>query len=101
MTIEERIELFDRKNVTVTGTSFPSFFGGLGDDNADGVVIDAGSGTGIFSVSNGSTLRLNNLVLEGGNAENGGAVDVRSSSSLFVFGCLFANNKASNGGETP
>ena len=101
VTIEERIGLFDRKNVTVTGTSFPSFFGGLGDDNADGVVIDAGSGTGIFSVSNGSTLRLNNLVLEGGNAENGGAVDVRSSSSLFVFGCLFANNKASNGGETP
>ena len=101
VTIEERIEVFDRKNVTVTGVSSSRFDGGLGGDNADGVVIDAGSSTGIFSVSDGSTLRLNNLVLEGGNAENGGAVDVRSSSSFFAFGCIFSNNNASNGGERP
>ena len=101
VTIEERIELFDRKNVTVTGASSPLFVGGLGDYNVDGVVIDAASGTGIFSVSDESTLRLNNLVLEGGNAENGGAVDVRSSSALFAFDCIFLNNNASNGGETP
>ena len=101
VTIEKRIEVFDRKNVTVTGASSSRFDGGLGGDNADGVVIDAGSGTGIFSVSNGSTLRLNNLVLEGGNAENGGAVDVRSFSSFIAFGCIFSNNNASNGGERP
>ena len=101
VTIEERIEVFDRKNVTVTGASSPSFGGGPGDDNDDGVVIDAGTGTGIFFVSDGSTLRLINLVLAGGNAENGGAVDVRSSSSLFAFSCIFLNNNASNGGGTP
>ena len=101
VTIEERIEVFDRKNVTVTGASSPSFGGGPGDDNDDGVVIDAGTGTGIFSVSDGSTLRLINLVLAGGNAENGGAVDVRSFSSFIAFGCIFSSNNASNGGERP
>ena len=99
LAIEERIEVSDNKNVTVTGTS-PSFGGGLADGNDAGVIIDAGSGTGIFSVFHGSTLRLNNLVLEGGNTEHGGAVEVLSSSSLFVFDCLFKNNNASNGGET-
>ena len=87
--------------MTITGASSSRFDGGLGGDNANGVVIDAGSGTGIFSVSDGSTLRLNNLVLERGNAENGGAVGVRSSSSFFAFDCIFSNNNASNGGETP
>jgi len=101
LAIEERIEVSNKKNVTVTGTTFRSFDGGLGDDNGAGVIIDARRGTGIFSVSNGSTLHLNNLVLEGGNTENGGAVDVFSSSSLFVFGCIFRNNNASNGGENP
>ena len=100
LTIEKTIEVFDRKNVAVTGAG--SLVGGrLGNDNGAGVVINAGGGTGVFSVSDGSTLYLNNLVLEGGNAENGGAVDVRSTSSLFAFGCIFSNNNASNGGETP
>lgn len=94
LTIDEGIEVADDKNVTVTGDA-------LGDDNVDGVVIDAGSGTGIFSVSNGSTLHLNNIGLEGGNAKYGGAVAVYSSSSLFVFGCTFTRNTASNGGEPP
>ncbi|CAN0503310.1 unnamed protein product, partial [Scytosiphon promiscuus] len=92
------IEVSDDKNVTVTGAGFSSFRGAVGDDNFPGVLIDAGSGHGMFSVSNRSTLRLNNLWLEGGNAENGGAVAVYSSSALFVFGCTFTSNNASNGG---
>ena len=100
LTIEEGIKIFHKKNVIVTG-AVSRVGGGLGNVNGAGIVIDVGGGTGIFAVSDGSILRLNNLVLQGGNAENGGAVDVRSSSSLFVFGCIFSNNNASNGGETP
>lgn len=79
---------------------YPIIRGALADGNHDGAVGDAGNGTGIFSVSNGSILRLNELVLEGGNAEYGGAVGLLSSSSLFVSSCTFANNSASQGGET-
>ncbi|MEP4804532.1 MAG: hypothetical protein ABJZ69_08980 [Hyphomicrobiales bacterium] len=94
LTIYEMIEVSDEKEVTVTGVGVRSFRG------AD-VVIDAGSGTGIFSVSGGSTLHLHNVVLKGGNTENGGAVAVLSSSAFFAFDCTFRNNNASNGGETP
>lgn len=100
LVIEERIMVSDQKNVTVTAGGFPVFRGVPGDHNAAGVVIDAGSGEGIFSVSDGSTLRLNNIGLKGGNAENGGAVAVLSSSALFVCSCTFTRNNASNGGET-
>ncbi|MEP5375857.1 MAG: hypothetical protein ABJQ14_08715, partial [Hyphomicrobiales bacterium] len=94
LAIDEMIEVSDGKHVTVTGDA-------LGDDNAVGPTIDAGSSTGIFSVSDRSTLRLNNMVLREGNAEKGGAVAVRSSSDLFVFGCTFTRNNASKGGEAP
>ncbi|CAM9810348.1 unnamed protein product, partial [Laminaria digitata] len=88
-------------NVTVTGSGFPRIRGTLPDDHAADTIVDAGEGgrPGLFSVSNGSTLRLNNLVLEGGNAEDGGAVDMFHSSSLLVFGCTFVNNNASRGGK--
>lgn len=101
LTIDDRIDVSDNKNVTITGAGVASTIrGALADDSNAGGIIQDGSGTGIFSVSNRSTLRLNQLVFEGGNAEEGGAVDVRSSSSLFVFDCTFTRNNASNGGET-
>ena len=99
MDITENIRVSDWKDVVVTGAGFPSTPGGLLGDTGAGPVI-SGAGSGIFSVYNGSSLRLTDLVLEGGNAENGGAVDVYSSSSLSVFDCIFINNTASNGGET-
>lgn len=89
MNITDRIDVANTKTVTITGEGFPSIHG-----------VATGRRTGLFSVSNGSTLRLNGLALEGGDAESGGAVDVHSSSSLFVFGCTFADNNATNGGET-
>lgn len=101
--ITQRIEVSNKKNVTVTGNGFPTIRGLLpNNDEADAIVpagSGTGTGTGIFSVSNGSILHLNGLALEGGNAENGGAVDVLSSSSLFVFDCTFSDNNATNGGE--
>lgn len=101
ITITQRIEVSDRKDVTVTGIDFPSIRGALADDNDAGAIVEigAGSGTGLFSVSYESTLRLKNMVLEGGDAEYGAAVDMLSFSSLLLFGCTFANNKASGGGE--
>ncbi|CAN0517252.1 unnamed protein product, partial [Laminaria digitata] len=67
--------------------------------NGSRAVADAGKITGIFSVSDGSTLNLNHLVLDGGNEEEGAAVAVRESSSLHLFSCVFVNNAASAGGE--
>ncbi|MEP3108479.1 MAG: hypothetical protein ABJO54_15540 [Hyphomicrobiales bacterium] len=101
LAIDEVIKVSDKKNVTVTGAGSATFRDAFGDDDGDGAVIDARTGTSIFSVSNVSTLRLNNLVLAGGKAENGGAVAVFSSSALVVFDCTFTSNIASNGGETP
>ena len=97
--IERRIEVTDGKNVTVTGAGFARIRGTLSEDIEAGNMFEDGRGTGIFSVTNGSTLRLNNLVLEGGNAQGGGAVDVLSSSLLLVLGCTFTSNSASVGGE--
>ncbi|CAN0453186.1 unnamed protein product, partial [Laminaria digitata] len=62
-------------------------------------VIDAGSTTGIFSVSNASTLTLKNMMLQGGVSDNGAAVDARSFSSVHVVCCAFSNNNATTGGE--
>ena len=99
MDITENIRVSELKDVAVTGAGSPIIRGGLLGNTGAGAE-DAGAGGGIFSVSNGSSLRLIDLVLEGGNAENGGAVNVFSSSSLFVLDCTFVNNTASNGGET-
>lgn len=100
LTLVNSINVADMKQVTVTGSGSPTISGGLGDDNDDGSIDDPRTGTQIFSVSNGSSLRLSHLVLEGGQAEHGGAIEVSSSSSLFVFDCSFSNNNASRGGET-
>ena len=88
----QRIELSDSKTLTITG-SRPVL------TNLPSAVIDAGGTTGIFGVSNGSTLTLDNLVLQGGASENGAAVDVRSFSSVHVSGCVFVNNNSTTGGE--
>lgn len=101
LTVAQTINVSNRKTVTVTGTGHPIIRGALANGNDWGAVVD-GEGrnnTGIFSVSNRSTLHLNDLVLDGGNAEHGGAVALTSSSSLFVSSCTFTNNNASNGGE--
>lgn len=98
--INQSIQVSDSKDVVVTGMGFPSIGGPLPDDTDDGVIADDGAGGSIFSVWNGSSLRLIDLVVEGGNAENGGAANLHSFSSLSVLGCTFSNNAASNGGET-
>lgn len=89
--LHHSIGLSGNKTLTVTGpradlTIFPS------------AVVDAESATGIFRVSNGSTLILKNLGLQGGASENGAAVDARSFSSVHVADCAFTNNTSSTGG---
>lgn len=90
--IEQTIEVSNQKNVTITGSGLQTIRGASGENND--------VGTGIFSVSSGSSLRLNHLVLEGGSSDHGGAVVVHSSSYLHVVDCIFTNNKASRGGKT-
>ena len=100
LTIENTIKVSDNKNVTITGVGSAGIIrGALSGDVDDDSIMQNRSRTGMFSVSNRSTLRLNHLVFDGGHAEKGGAVDVLSSSSLFVFDCTFTRNKASKGGE--
>lgn len=98
--LDETIYISYNKNVTITGFGFPTILGGVEQGNDAGDAFNPAIGTGIFSVSEGSTLRLFDLALEGGRAEFGGAVELWSSSSLFVYGCTFFNNHASFGGET-
>lgn len=89
----QTIEVCEKKQLTVTGSaSTPT--------NLPSATIDAGSTTGIFRVYNGSTLNLNNLLLEGGISSSGAAIDVRVSSSVYVADCAFTNNNATTGGET-
>lgn len=93
------IEVANMKNVSITGSGFPTIHGGPTAIDP-GVNFDSKNGTGIFKVVGGSTLRLSYLVLAAGNSQSGGAVDILETSSLFVSGCTFINNNASYGGET-
>lgn len=98
--VDQTIEVSNHKNVTVTGLGFPTIYSGIHDKGDVGENISLATTFGLFSVVNGSTLSLNEVVLEGGSSEEGGAVAVHSSSSLYVVDCDFTNNSASNGGET-
>lgn len=92
--IEQRIDVFNHKNITVNGSGHPRIRAAPMDAN------DVESSNGLFSVSDESILRLSHLTLDGGNASFGGAVSMSSSSSLFLVGCTFASNHASeHGGE--
>lgn len=94
--IEEIIEISDLKFVTVAGSAESVL-----DRSSDASLyaeIDAGHTTGIFLVSNGSSLNISNLIIEGGYSTDGGAVAVTSSSSLNLFDCIFTSNRASSAG---
>ena len=94
LTLGQKIEVSNMKSVSVTGYGFPTIRGGVDEAN------DLQTGGGIFSVSYGSTLRISHLNLDGGEAENGGALELLNSSSLYIFDCSFTSNQASRGGET-
>ena len=100
LTISQSIVVSGSKDVTVIGTGLPTIHGAVPDETTSRSIGDDGTVGGIFSVSNRSSLRLVNLVLEGGDVRNGGAVNLLYSSSLSVSGCTFVNNTAANGGET-
>lgn len=102
LTLDQRVDIPSNKNVTITGSGFPTIRGGLGVDERDEEsIIDRENGTtGVFSVANESTLLLSHLMFAGGRAEDGGAVYLYPSSTLFVSDCTFSNNKASYGGKT-
>lgn len=94
--LKDIIDVSGHKNVTVTGSV---------DNSRDGTSdacfyadIDDGNTTGLFSVSNGSSLSVINLGLEGGFSADGGAVSVTSSSFLYAFDCNFTHNTASSAG---
>ena len=97
-----RIEISAQKHMTFTGYPDDAMTGHDDDyaprDSDDLAVIDAGGTTGIFLVSNGSTLSIKDLHLRGGFSEDGGAVAVTSSSTFNASGCVFTNNDASTAG---
>lgn len=97
--IAQTIEVVNNKTVTLTGSGNPTISGGLTDTNEPRAVVGEGYASSLFKVSNGSSLTLKSLILDGGDAANGGAVAVHHSSALRVFGCGFTNNTASFGGK--
>lgn len=99
--IEQTLVVSGQKSVHITGSSNLSTSTANPDPNEPDAIINGGKTTRIFLVSNGSTLTLNNLVVNGGySEESGGGVAVLSSASLNVSGCAFTNNRAAtSGGE--
>ena len=89
--VDERIDMSDMKDVTITGVAL---------DGIDPAAAnDAGSTTGLFVVDGGSTLSLRSLVLDGGQSQEGAAISV-DASVVNAFDCGFTNNNASEGGDT-
>lgn len=89
--ITQPFQVSDHKNLTVTG--------GVLDGAGVAAVVDGGNTTGMFEVSEGSTLILSGMMLKRGNSDRGGAVFVTGSSALSVVDCGFTDNLAWKGGE--
>lgn len=98
--LPSRIKVSTGKHVTITGSSnTPTVRAAPHDTHENASIVGAGDTSGLFLVSDGSTLTINKLVLDGGYSEDGGAVTVLSSSYLNAIDCVFTNNNASNGGD--
>ncbi|MBL4789806.1 MAG: hypothetical protein JKY60_12450 [Kordiimonadaceae bacterium] len=74
-----------------------------GDNRAD-ITIDANGGSRVFNVT-GGTSTLDSLVITGGNAVNGGGINIAGGGGLFfsspaltVANTTISNNSAVNGG---
>lgn len=103
--VQQMINVTGGSDLTITQAQ-PDFSGSTGDGSDGGAVVEAGTSTGLFLVSGGSTLTLVDLELTGGNAYKGGAVWAVStgaldmdSSRLTAVGCTFTANTATVGGE--
>ena len=97
--VNRRIEVSNQKRVHITGSGFPAIRAEPCDNELLSASPYAGTTTGIFLVSNHSTLSINALVLEGGCGEDGGGVAVLASSCLHAYACTFRNNSAAAGGD--
>lgn len=97
--VEQRIDVTDYKTVRVTGTCHHTDGNGVPGSEDTGGVISGGYTTGIFLVSNRSSLTKTNLVSEGRYSDGERAIAVHSSSFLYVSRCAFVNNTASIGGK--
>lgn len=97
LTLGRTLEI-SNKNLTIAGSGFHAIRGAPGDHDA-GDSVNSGRAAGMFILSNGSNLHLTSLVLEGGNSERGGAVELLPNSSLSAYDCVFAGNNATTGGE--
>ena len=98
--LESRIKVSTGKHVTITGSSKTPTVTAAPHHTHDNIsIVDVGDISGIFLVSDNSTLTIHKMVLDGGYSEDGGAVAVISSSYLNVIDCVFTNNNALNGGD--
>ena len=84
--------------ITLTGdeikvTNSLTIIGGSGNSR---VVLRGGNNSRIFNVQ--ATLKANNLVFEGGNAANGGAVYIDKDCGFTAENCLFRSNTADGSG---
>lgn len=88
------VDVSGEKNLTITGVNGTALYV-ISRDN--GVLVEGAHG-GMFSVSNGSILTLNNMTLDGDFSQDRTAVTVTYSSSLYVVDCEFRNHRGSTQG---
>ena len=94
-----RINVANHKHLEIAGLGHPTVSATLYNPNESEPAIEAGNTEGMFLVSNRSTLTISHMIIDGGHADNGGAVAVHSSSILYVNDCIFTGNRADSGGE--
>ena len=89
-TIHENVEIASKAAKSLTITKRPS---------AEAAVINGDNKASVLTLSNSTPVTLKNITLTGGNAENGGAVNMVSGASLKIAnGAVLTGNKASTYG---
>ena len=74
------------QNVTIIG------------ENQKNTIINAQHSTSIFTINSGVTVKLENLTLTNGTAEDGGAICNNYDGTITLSGCNFNNNTATENG---
>lgn len=110
--VKRSIVVSGGSSLTVTGSGWINSSavedqtGNTAGSSIEGSSIDGGGSVGIFIVSGGSTLALQDIVLQHGNSSRGGAISAKASNSstgqnaISITDCLFLrNNGTSSGGE--
>ncbi|KAA3663967.1 MAG: hypothetical protein DWQ04_08115 [Chloroflexi bacterium] len=84
---------------TITLTSQKTITANTVIDGGSVITLSGGNSTRLFSVENGATLTLQNVVVSNGRStQNGGALYIERLSTVTITNSTFSNNQGYNGG---